>query len=83
MEVLAVAAGVHYWATILTPNEEEDAWLLLYEARGTRPPFWFRTHKPLMLCTGARTLSYGSGDLSLYRPHALVRTRPVIRFVLS
>ena len=56
-QALAVAAGVHCLATILIPNELEVAWLLCYDARGTRPPFWFRTHKPLMLCTGARTLS--------------------------
>ena len=43
-QALAVAAGVQYWATILCPNELDDAWLLLYEARGTRPPFCFRTH---------------------------------------
>ena len=31
-QALAVAAGVQYLATILTPNELEPSWLLCYEA---------------------------------------------------
>ena len=39
---VVVVAALHL-ATIPTPNVLKVAWLLLYKARGTRPPFCFRT----------------------------------------